>query len=990
MTTLAFTAALGEGGTIFGLTAASSSLLVQGAGIVFDSFVLFPELFPAPAQRGTRLADLNVQDTKFGSPSNRPYGSTVRVAGFVSWSTDLREVEQPGGGGKGGSGGDFATSVYFVDAQIRVAKTPQPISRVLKVMADGKPFWSAEPDISYSSDKISATNARSVISTTNGQILREEVDLVSDETAGGPDLSKLKSGKTVTIAGFTTTPPPNLLSGNLQIGANQVATATQITIKCFAVGLLAKGDTIVIQNDTGTYIVQEDHNFNGTLGTPDSQLVNLDVGLATSVVTNEVITPTSNADDNNGEWTVEASGNDESAGTSFVRISAGTQVLGFPPDPFTNKQNGIDTVTLDQELPTHSAKQVADVRFYDGSGDQQADVAITDVQEGQVGAGQVMASRGRHSMLLDDLALIDFANRLPNFEMIVEVEGEQVTLADALKDMLVEGGLTESEVDTSALSSLVLKGRNKKGPQVTKTWLQPLMIGYQIFSWEEAGVQYWGRLDSVPTVSISKDDLGAAAAGTTAPHGLRIGDQPEAQATNMVEVRYLDPEKEYQTNHARALRPQPASGGDLQSVDLDFVLSEEEAQKLANTLYAQSEGQRRPVNFTLPPSYIGEVRPGQRVLVSDVHGQDWDLLLTRRERGSNMVLSFDAREYDEEVYTQPTITTESAVSGGGGIQQDGPTAPPPPVTLVAMDLPSLEEENRNTNGFYLACYCPDTTRPWRGASVYRSTDSGSTYAEVTSVENQATVARMLVVPDTGKDPDVIDTTSSVRIEVLTRNAPMASVTEAEMLLGNNMWAAGGEIFGAQTVTLVSRDDLRGTITYDLTNLKRGLRDTDDAMDTHVVGETMVNLDGPGVKFVPTSLARIGDEELWKAVTRGGQLAAAVAVPFENTGRKVQPFRVANVQGSRDGSDNLTTTWAYQTRAIVASGANKPLEEDSESYKVEYLDGTTVVRTRTVTSPTDTYTAAEQTADGLTPGDPVDVRITQLSNRLDGRPRTTTV
>ncbi|MNG17675.1 hypothetical protein D3C84_1016780 [compost metagenome] len=66
-------------------------------------------------------------------------------------------------------------------------------------------------------------------------------------------------------------------------------------------------------------------------------------------------------------------------------------------------------------------------------------------------------------------------------------------------------------------------------------------------------------------------------------------------------------------------------------------------------------------------------------------------------------------------------------------------------------------------------------------------------------------------------------------------------------------------------------------------------------------------------------------------------------------------------------------------------------EASEAYQVDIYSGATVVRTISATTPTASYTAAEQTADGLTPGNPVTLRVYQLSDvRGRGFPAIATV
>ena len=65
----------------------------------------------------------------------------------------------------------------------------------------------------------------------------------------------------------------------------------------------------------------------------------------------------------------------------------------------------------------------------------------------------------------------------------------------------------------------------------------------------------------------------------------------------------------------------------------------------------------------------------------------------------------------------------------------------------------------------------------------------------------------------------------------------------------------------------------------------------------------------------------------------------------------------------------------------------PLGEDEERYEIDILDGSNVMRTLTATTPTATYTAAQQTADFGSPQPTVSLRISQLSaTRGRGTPR----
>jgi hypothetical protein len=92
----------------------------------------------------------------------------------------------------------------------------------------------------------------------------------------------------------------------------------------------------------------------------------------------------------------------------------------------------------------------------------------------------------------------------------------------------------------------------------------------------------------------------------------------------------------------------------------------------------------------------------------------------------------------------------------------------------------------------------------------------------------------------------------------------------------------------------------------------------------------------------------------------------------------------HISGARDGSANLTINWVRRTR--VSGGwqdaVDVPLNETAEAYEVEIMDGGDVVRTITgLTTPSASYSAAEQTADFGSAQSSVAVKIYQLSGAV---------
>lgn len=98
-------------------------------------------LFRQGPREGSRLADLRVQTSSYGTPIPRLFG-TIRVAGCVLWATDLIEHRATEGGGKGRP----ATTAYSYTASFAVALSTRPVRDVGRIWADGQLLRGAAGD----------------------------------------------------------------------------------------------------------------------------------------------------------------------------------------------------------------------------------------------------------------------------------------------------------------------------------------------------------------------------------------------------------------------------------------------------------------------------------------------------------------------------------------------------------------------------------------------------------------------------------------------------------------------------------------------------------------------------------------------------------------------------------------------------------------------------------------------------------------------------
>ncbi|MDE3016918.1 MAG: hypothetical protein KGI29_08395, partial [Pseudomonadota bacterium] len=119
----------------------------------------------------------------------------------------------------------------------------------------------------------------------------------------------------------------------------------------------------------------------------------------------------------------------------------------------------------------------------------------------------------------------------------------------------------------------------------------------------------------------------------------------------------------------------------------------------------------------------------------------------------------------------------------------------------------------------------------------------------------------------------------------------------------------------------------------------------------------------------------------KPVTFNASVSSTTEQDFIYTGVALKPYSPVHITGTRDGGGNLTIGWVRRTRlgGEWQDGVDVPLNEASEAYEIDIMNGGSVARTiNGITSPTAGYSAADQTTDFGGPQPSVTLNIYQLS------------
>jgi hypothetical protein len=444
-----------------------------------------------------------------------------------------------------------------------------------------------------------------------------------------------------------------------------------------------------------------------------------------------------------------------------------------------------------------------------------------------------------------------------------------------------------------------------------------------------------------------------------------------------IEGAYTDIERDYQQNTSRYYLKQTVNQH-LASVDLAMVLYPYYVKAWTRKKLQDVWRGQRTAEFQLPPKYI-YISPSDVVLiVTDKQigtsggtpvVASLTLKVTEVRRGVNGILNvkgilqsgslFPSDDFDD-------FDTESKYVAYTNYKEAGDTS------FEFMDLPPISTSDISF-GVYLA-FSDQQDTTWTGVDLLQSIDGGNNYTVAATSGSATPLGTITTGTITAGTPYTVDTNQSFVVTLESDQVVLASANPNNLLETlPNLALVGNEIISfSNVVSLGSRQfQISGPMV-------RGLRDT--LAPSHGTSTRFVLLDSSVTDYA-ANVDDLGVTIDYKPVTIGLSEPQVTAVQYAHNAQRFRPFRPTEITGTRDGSNNLTITWKRQDRLDNRWLDNVDVtnSEGQEVYQIDVYDGITVVATYEVTDATTyAYTAAAQTSDGLTPGDPVDIRIYQIS------------
>ncbi len=472
---------------------------------------------------------------------------------------------------------------------------------------------------------------------------------------------------------------------------------------------------------------------------------------------------------------------------------------------------------------------------------------------------------------------------------------------------------------------------------------------YQFDSVETQGKIVFTSRAFTPETTIGSDEAVIEQEGDV---GYELTRAQETDLPVAIKLSFLDAYSDYATSSVIARR---ALGTSNRVADAQFpvVLEPALARSLAIARLQQVWKARESGSIYLPPSRLA-IDPGDRLAIP-IEGVTRHVRVNSVDTTTFRALAFEG--FDPSSATGQSIGADFDRRGMSTRGTYGAAI------VEFLDIPVASVDDPKPWAPRIAAYAS----PWSGVTIYRASGSGfASLSPVASVQAPSIMGE-LTSPLYSGPRSRWDDGNAVYVLLYDRTAQLLSLDEADVLAGagaiavknaNSEW----EILQYATATLIA------PATYKLTRLLRGQQGTEAAMrDPVAAGARVVVLDPSKLAFLDMTADQRGQTQR----LRYGPARYASSDPsykeadFVFGAVGLRPWSPSQIEGVRTNAGDVSLSWARRTRFDGDSweAGDVPLNEDAESYDLEILNGSSVVRTvAALTTPAFLYTAAMQTAD----------------------------
>ncbi len=549
----------------------------------------------------------------------------------------------------------------------------------------------------------------------------------------------------------------------------------------------------------------------------------------------------------------------------------------------------------------------------------------------------------------------------PNWEYGHWLNGRinQIPLWILIKELCNIVGITAIDITALYGANVLVKGYVIDSIVSVRDMINTLTDAYQFDGFESEGLIKFALRANTKITALDSNDF---AITSDEQIGLSLTRGQETDLPRTVKMTFIDEFNDYNDasiDSSRAI----GKSQNVASYSIACVLDQSYARGLADTIIQFAWVEREKGEALFPPSKI-KFDPSDGVSIS-WGSRIYNGRIRQIDTGQHRKVEFTG--FDTSLFNAGNIPQERKV--GQFNESYGSTI------IEYMDLPLVTGAEPLPWAPRIAAY----QNPWPGGvSVYKSNGSGYTY---NSGVSQFSGMGELQSPLYSGPVDRWDDGNSAWIQFYS-NVGLLSITDARVFAGENVLAIKNAVTNEWEILQFATAVLNATNQYTVSRLLRGQLGSEGAMlNPFPIGSRVVFINTAllGILNISADLRNIAQ------VLRSGPSVYDVANTvyqegsFTFKGIGLRPYSVSNIKGRKVGTDVLFD-WKRRTRFGGDSWdqAEVPLNEESEKYDIEIMNGAVVVRTATVTTNSYTYLAADQVTDFGSAQSSYTIRVYQIS------------
>ncbi len=510
-----------------------------------------------------------------------------------------------------------------------------------------------------------------------------------------------------------------------------------------------------------------------------------------------------------------------------------------------------------------------------------------------------------------------------------------------------------SDIDASAVEGLV-DGFVLDRPLSARDALENLLEVFAIDSFESDGkLKFISRRNTVDLVINAADLIEEI-------KDVAILSQSRTQETDLpstIHIGYAESGLDYRQAAVNQQRSGTASKKEI-SLNIPAAIGQQAAQARADVALAESWAARETAQFSLSPQFEA-VEPSDIVKIGQNRWRVKSIM-------AGEVRKVEAVAHDPAAYDPPPAPDRLA-----GLAP--PTIYGQP-DVVMMDL-ALLDANASPAPWIAA-----QATPWPGTLALLKKTGTASLAFNRALANQATMGTTLNTLAAGL-PHRIDFNQSLSVQL--HQGALSSISKDELLNGGNLAAIGTSATCYEVVQFQSAI-LTGANTYTLTGLLRAQAGSEaEMLVVRGSGQNFILLNQAVVQ-PNLSLSEAGQSLTWRIGPAQLDAGNPAYLEFQFTGnlKALRSLPPAQIKLARDPA-GILISWIRRTRTDGDSWelAEVPLGETIESYRLDIVNGGSVVRSITLALPNYLYTSANIAADfGVMPAS-FTLRVAQISAAL---------